>query len=345
MSACATIFSPGPDLVHVQSNPSGAQVLLDGLVVGTTPTSFQVSRKARGALSIQHPNHATVESKLTTTLNGAVLVNVLFPGLLGILIDAIGGNCTRWQSPQLIQLSPPEAPEAQTMPRADAGPKETPPQNTDTPVKDTAVTAVAPQPILAPSAGAPVPKEPLRATLKTRSAVGFFVTADGFSLWDPIAPIPLDGSTKEVTPSTTGGLSVRKAQGKHTCLALETADPTIGSTVFYLADNRVLMDATVVSIDSANGTLKLSTASAPPTIGAPIVDPYGSVVGCYISTYSETVSEATDFTAASCTAIQRALRRCPTITRPLPAPTRTQLGRQELESLLQASMTQNSEAR
>ncbi len=339
LSACATLFAPGPDTILVKTNPPGARVLLDGLPVGTTPASFQVSRRAAGNLSIQVADRPPLETKLTTTLNGAVLVNVLFPGLLGIIIDALGGNCTRWQSPQMIELNATEIPHPQEQPSVIADSQKDQPNDAAMQLANATRLPASSTPTTPTAGEAPqIPLEPQPAARRRMQDAGFFITPDGYSLWSPTAASTLAGSTQEVLASTEGSPTVRKSSGRHAYLAIETATPPVGSTIYFLDSNGALAEGSVTSAASPSGTIQISTQSSWPPLGAPLVDQCGSVVGSCMSHPSAELGQEQDFAALSCVALQQLLRKCPTVTRPLPAPTRASLDRTKLEAILRAAV-------
>ena len=44
MTSCATIFTGTTDDVYINSNPSGAEIYIDGLKVGKTPATLTIKR-------------------------------------------------------------------------------------------------------------------------------------------------------------------------------------------------------------------------------------------------------------------------------------------------------------
>jgi len=76
-------MSPGPDLVLASSNPPGATVYLDDVMIGTTPTTASIERDAEGEFRFELPGHKTVVVDRDKVLNGWFLPGgvalVLFP--------------------------------------------------------------------------------------------------------------------------------------------------------------------------------------------------------------------------------------------------------------------------
>ena len=93
-SGCATIVNPGPDVVYISSTPAGAKVMVDGAQVGVTPLSASVHRRAR-SITFSKEGYQTVTAGVPTTFNGWVIGNLVFGGVIGIIIDAVTGNITK----------------------------------------------------------------------------------------------------------------------------------------------------------------------------------------------------------------------------------------------------------
>ena len=120
LPSCAAMFQGGPEHVPIDSEPRGAVVKLDGKVVGTTPCTVAVRRSSYGLVSIELPGHSTQDIQLDTAFNGWMLANIVFPGLLGILIDAISGNSVCWSEQSVwcrMTLAPESRPASRPDPR------------------------------------------------------------------------------------------------------------------------------------------------------------------------------------------------------------------------------------
>jgi hypothetical protein len=97
LGGCATIVHSGPRPVSVASTPAGAKVSIydrDGNLVETNTTPFlaQLPTKYRYfqgqtyRLVFEMPGHAGTEVQLGSSLSGWYLGNVVFGGLIGLLI-------------------------------------------------------------------------------------------------------------------------------------------------------------------------------------------------------------------------------------------------------------------
>jgi hypothetical protein len=97
LTGCATIVHSGPRPISVASTPSGAQVSIydrSNKLVQTNTTPFVAKLDSRYGyftgqsyrLVFDMPGHAPTEVKLQSTLSGWYFGNIVFGGLIGMLI-------------------------------------------------------------------------------------------------------------------------------------------------------------------------------------------------------------------------------------------------------------------
>ncbi len=92
LPGCASILTPGAERpVKVNSYPQGADVYVEGERVGTTPATIKVKRTQRHLVRVQHPDYEPYNEELRPGFNGIFLVNIAFPGVIGILVDLANG--------------------------------------------------------------------------------------------------------------------------------------------------------------------------------------------------------------------------------------------------------------
>jgi predicted small secreted protein len=92
LSGCATVVGGGSDQrVHIDSEPRGAQVRVDGQPRGVTPTDVELSRRQEHQVQIDMEGHPTYVSTLTPGCNPWVFGNLLAGGLVGLAVDASTG--------------------------------------------------------------------------------------------------------------------------------------------------------------------------------------------------------------------------------------------------------------
>ena len=108
LASCGSLFNPGPDRIPIDSIPSGAAVLLDGVATGqVTPCSILVERKAGGMVTVELAGYAPQTSRIDTVINEAGVLNMaglLLAPVFGA-IDAAAGNWTIWESLPVFRLA------------------------------------------------------------------------------------------------------------------------------------------------------------------------------------------------------------------------------------------------
>ncbi len=91
LTSCATIISGTTQNVSFNSNPSNASIFVDDFEVGKTPFQTKLERKSEHKVVIKLEGYKPYETKLTRTFNAWYLGNVIFGGLVGLIIDPISG--------------------------------------------------------------------------------------------------------------------------------------------------------------------------------------------------------------------------------------------------------------
>ena len=91
-SSCATIVSGSKQKVKFSSNPSTASVFIDQVEVGKTPFEIKLTRKNEHSVMIKLDGYQTYETKLTKEFNAWYLGNIVFGGLIGLIVDPITGS-------------------------------------------------------------------------------------------------------------------------------------------------------------------------------------------------------------------------------------------------------------
>lgn len=91
LSSCATIVSGTKQKVSFSSTPDSAIVIVDNVEVGKTPVNMKLSRKDEHYVIIKLDGYETFETKITREFNGWYLGNVIFGGLIGLIVDASNG--------------------------------------------------------------------------------------------------------------------------------------------------------------------------------------------------------------------------------------------------------------
>ena len=88
LGGCASIISGNDQSLYVDSTPASALVTLNGEESGNTPVQLNLLRKSAEAIvAIELDGYEPQEIVLTRKTKGWVWGNVLFGGLIGLLID------------------------------------------------------------------------------------------------------------------------------------------------------------------------------------------------------------------------------------------------------------------
>jgi hypothetical protein len=91
-SGCATIAGGGHDQrVHIDSEPRGAQVWVDGKPQGITPTDVELSRRQEHQVQVALDGYPPYVTALKPGCNPWVFGNLLAGGLVGLAVDASTG--------------------------------------------------------------------------------------------------------------------------------------------------------------------------------------------------------------------------------------------------------------
>jgi hypothetical protein len=90
-TGCATIVKGSNQSIPIASDPSAADVLVDGNLVGQTPTSIQLKRKHDHLITIQKTGYRPKSVAVVKNVGGAVWGNIIAGGLIGWGVDASTG--------------------------------------------------------------------------------------------------------------------------------------------------------------------------------------------------------------------------------------------------------------
>ena len=91
-NSCATIIHGTTQDVSISSNPSKAVVTIDNVEKGITPLTVELSRKDHHLVQINLDGFLPYETKLTRKVDGWIVGNVIFGGLIGLAVDAMTGG-------------------------------------------------------------------------------------------------------------------------------------------------------------------------------------------------------------------------------------------------------------
>ncbi len=101
-SSCASIVSGSKQNINFNSTPSGATVWVDDVNLGVTPVIAQLERiKKNQKVKIELQGYKPYELILNRKTNGWIWGNILFGGIIGIIIDASSGAMYRLTPDQI----------------------------------------------------------------------------------------------------------------------------------------------------------------------------------------------------------------------------------------------------
>jgi hypothetical protein len=96
LSGCASILDGARQRFEVRSQPPGAEVRLEGRVVGRTPIALELETERDYGISVSLAG-ATHRARTDRSLNVNCLWNLLVPGsVIGVLIDVATGAVWRF---------------------------------------------------------------------------------------------------------------------------------------------------------------------------------------------------------------------------------------------------------
>lgn len=99
--SCGTIIHGTTQEVGISSQPTNAQVSINGEDRGSTPMVADLKRKNTYMVRIQLEGYETYETTLTRSTSGWVWGNIVFGGLIGLVVDASAGGMYKLSPEQL----------------------------------------------------------------------------------------------------------------------------------------------------------------------------------------------------------------------------------------------------
>lgn len=95
IAACATIMQGSTQKVAVNSTPVGATITVDGQSMGTTPATLRLARKDKHVVRLDLDGYAPYEMTLEKKTSGWVWGNIMFGGVVGVVVDGSTGAMYR----------------------------------------------------------------------------------------------------------------------------------------------------------------------------------------------------------------------------------------------------------
>lgn len=103
-AGCATIVQGKHQEVSISSSPTGAQVVVDSSSVGDTPVVVKLTRKNKHTIRIALEGYQPYDLITTRGTSGWVWGNIVFGGLIGLIVDASTGAFYEVK-PEMVQAT------------------------------------------------------------------------------------------------------------------------------------------------------------------------------------------------------------------------------------------------
>ena len=102
MSSCATVLTGTTQRVTIDSTPKGADIIIDGRMMGTTPATVRLDRDLNALIDngkfveLQLPGYAADGYYLGVNIEPTFILNVFCP--VGFALDAVTGALMKYDS-------------------------------------------------------------------------------------------------------------------------------------------------------------------------------------------------------------------------------------------------------
>lgn len=91
-NSCATIFKGSTDDVSFSSDPSGAKVYVNGVLLGTTPVKLKLKSKNSYTIEIKKEGYETKTVVINNSIGAGWIILDILGGFIPVIIDAATGS-------------------------------------------------------------------------------------------------------------------------------------------------------------------------------------------------------------------------------------------------------------
>ncbi|CAN5400346.1 hypothetical protein BH23BAC1_BH23BAC1_21270 [soil metagenome] len=106
-SSCATIINGSRQPISISSSPSGAKITIDGIPTAATPFIAKLKRRDYHFIKIEMDGYLPSEILLARKVSGWIAGNIVFGGLVGLILDVATGSMYRLTPEQVwAELKP-----------------------------------------------------------------------------------------------------------------------------------------------------------------------------------------------------------------------------------------------
>jgi hypothetical protein len=99
--SCATIIHGTRQDISFSSTPTGAKVFINQMDKGITPVVVNLKRNENYVIKIQLDGYLPYETNVVKKVDGWIAGNIIFGGLIGLIIDAASGGMYKLSPEQI----------------------------------------------------------------------------------------------------------------------------------------------------------------------------------------------------------------------------------------------------
>ncbi len=92
LNGCATLFKGSTEEVNVSSKPVGAEVYVNGVLMGTTPVTLKLKSNKSYTIQFKKDGFLTKSVVLNNSIGTGWLILDVLGGLIPVIVDASTGN-------------------------------------------------------------------------------------------------------------------------------------------------------------------------------------------------------------------------------------------------------------
>lgn len=105
LSGCGTLFTGSSEMVGINSEPAKAKVYVDGMYIGTTPTTTSLKRDKDHNIVIKKEGYEDASANITRSFNAVSILNLLSP--ICWIVDIVTGGMWKFDRTGItVELEP-----------------------------------------------------------------------------------------------------------------------------------------------------------------------------------------------------------------------------------------------
>ncbi len=103
-SSCATIINGHDQKITIKSEPAGADIAIDGVEIGKTPTTFRIARATDHVVSLSMEGYHVHNEDLTREISGVCAFYILPGGIASLAVDTAEGTIYCFKDEVSVEL-------------------------------------------------------------------------------------------------------------------------------------------------------------------------------------------------------------------------------------------------